>query len=236
MTQKGSWLVEGIGEDFIPDIADLSRVTRAYSISDAEAFAVARELLQSEGIMAGSSTGTLLAAALRYCREQTHPKRVVTFACDTGNRYLSKLYNDYWMEDQGFSRRETRGDITDLIGRPHGQRATITIGPTDVLTTAHNRMRNSGISQLPVMEGEALVGVLTEEDIMSFAFGQPELLGEPVSAAMQTSFVRLDRTASMSNLVAFLKHAPFAAVTDDERFMGLITRADVLNSLRKQMT
>ncbi len=235
LTEKGSWLVEGIGEDFIPEIADFSRITRAYTIGDAEAFAVARELLQREGIMAGSSTGTLLAAALRYCRDQTQPKRVVTFACDTGNRYLSKLYNDYWMEDQGFSERETCGDITDLIGRPHGKHATITIGPTDILTTAHNRMRNSGISQLPVMDGEALVGVLTEEDIMSFAFGQPELLGEPVAAAMQTSFVRLDRTASMSNLVAFLKHAPFAAVTDEERFMGLITRADVLNSLRKQM-
>lgn len=94
----GSWLVEGIGEDFIPDTCDISLVTKAYSISDKEAFRTARNLLLSEGIIAGSSSGTLIAAALQYCREQKQAKRVVTFVCDTGNRYLSKMYNDDWLE------------------------------------------------------------------------------------------------------------------------------------------
>src|SRR5437868_10968698 len=87
----GSWAVEGIGEDFVPEIADLSRVTQAYSIEDAESFSTARELLRKEGILAGSSTGTLLAGALRYCRAQTEKKRVVTFVADDGNKYLSKM-------------------------------------------------------------------------------------------------------------------------------------------------
>ena len=86
MVEAGSWAVEGIGEDFIPDIADLSYVTDAFEIPDAESFAVARELLRKEGILGGSSTGTLLAAALRYCRQQTERKRVVTIVCDTGNK------------------------------------------------------------------------------------------------------------------------------------------------------
>ncbi len=98
--EAGSWLVEGIGEDFIPDICDLKLANKAYAISDKEAFHTARELLVKEGIMVGSSSGTLLAAALHYCREQTEAKRVVTLACDTGNRYLSKLYNDEWMAAQ----------------------------------------------------------------------------------------------------------------------------------------
>ncbi|MDH3336952.1 MAG: pyridoxal-phosphate dependent enzyme, partial [Gammaproteobacteria bacterium] len=164
--KSSSWLVEGIGEDFIPDIADFSRFTKAYSISDAESFATARELLRTEGILAGSSSGTLLAAALKYCREQTEAKRVVSFACDTGNKYLSKLYNDFWMEDQGFIEREQTGDLRDLVGRPHGERATITVGPGDVITTAHNRLRNAGFSQLPVMDQGKLVGVITEETII----------------------------------------------------------------------
>ncbi|HYM34306.1 MAG TPA: pyridoxal-phosphate dependent enzyme, partial [Steroidobacteraceae bacterium] len=147
---KGSWLVEGIGEDFIPKISDFSMTHRAYSIPDGESFTAARTLLSREGVMAGSSTGTLLAAALRYCREQKSPKRVVTFACDTGNRYLSKLYNDFWLQDQGFVARQKFGDLRDLIGRPHGEHATIIVGPDDVLTTAHNRLRNAGFSQLPV--------------------------------------------------------------------------------------
>jgi cystathionine beta-synthase len=126
--QGGSWLVEGIGEDFIPSIADFDRVSKAYPIRDFESFATARRLLREEGILAGSSTGTLLAAAFRYCREQTEPRRVVTFACDTGNKYLSKLFNDFWLEDQGFIRREQYHDLRDLIGRPHDERATITVG------------------------------------------------------------------------------------------------------------
>jgi cystathionine beta-synthase len=228
------WLVEGIGEDFIPSIADFDCVTKAYSISDAESFSTARELLRQEGLLAGSSTGTLLAAALRYCREQKKAKRIVSFACDTGNKYLSKLFNDFWMEDQGFIKRESFGDLRDLIGRPHGQRATITVGPTDIVTTAHNRLRNAGFSQLPVMEDGRLVGILTEDDIIRFVFGKPELLKAPVKAAMQTAFIRLDKNTSINNLVAMLHVQPYAAVMDGDQFMGLITRSDVLNHLRKQ--
>ena len=99
-TDAGSWFVEGIGEDFIPKLADFSLVKKAYEVSDEESFSAARLLLREEGILAGSSTGTLLSAALRYCREQTIPKRVVTLACDSGNKYLSKMFNDSWLEEK----------------------------------------------------------------------------------------------------------------------------------------
>lgn len=235
MTTKSSWLVEGIGEDFIPEICDFSLTRRAYSIADAESFSRARELLQREGVLAGSSTGTLLAAALRYCKEQQEPKRVVTIAGDTGARYLSKLFNDFWMEDQGFIQREKYGDLRDLVGRPHGERATITVGPDDVLTTAHNRLRNAGFSQLPVMENEELIGIVTEDDILRFAFGRPECFNEPVRHAMTKAFLRVDRNTSIDNLVAMLEVRSSAAVMDGTRFLGLITRSDVLNYLRRQM-
>lgn len=232
--EASSWLVEGIGEDFIPSIARFDGATRGYSISDAESFDAARELLRKEGVLAGSSSGTLLSAALKYCREQDEAKTVVTFACDTGNKYLSKLYNDFWMEDQGFIEREQHGDMRDLIGRPHGERATITVGPTDVLTTAHNRLRNAGFSQLPVMDEGKLVGVVTEDTIIQFVFGKPELMNAPVGDAMQTAFIKLDLGTSLNNLVAMLSVQPYAAVMDGDEFQGLITRSDVLNHLRKQ--
>jgi cystathionine beta-synthase len=235
MGDGGSWLVEGIGEDFIPDIADFDKVTKAYAISDAESFAAARELLRKEGVLAGSSSGTCMAAALKYCREQTEAKTVVTFACDTGNKYLSKLFNDFWMEDQGFIEREKFGDLRDLVGRPHGERATITVGPTDVLTTAHNRLRNAGFSQLPVMEEAELVGVVTEDAIIQFVYGRPELMTAPVKDAMESAFIKLDRKESVNNLVAMLRVQPYAAIMDGEEFVGLITRSDVLNYLRRQM-
>ena len=234
MDVGGSWLVEGIGEDFIPDIANFEKVTKAYAISDAESFAAARNLLKREGVLAGSSSGTCLAAALKYCREQTEAKRVVTFACDTGNKYLSKLFNDFWMEDQGFIERESFGDLRDLIGRPHGEQATITVGPTDVLTTAHNRLRNAGFSQLPVMNEGRLVGIVTEDAIIQFVYGRPELMAAPVGEAMESAFIKLDKVASVNNLVAMLRVQPYVAVLDGEEFLGLITRSDVLNYLRRQ--
>ncbi len=229
------WLVEGIGEDYIPAIADFKRVKKAYSISDRESFKMAREILKKEGLLTGPSTGTLVAAALKYCHEQSEAKRVVSIACDTGNKYLSKLYNDFWLEDQGFIKREQCGDLRDLIGRPHGERATITVGPTDVLTTAHNRLRNAGISQLPVMENDKLAGVLTEDAIMQFVFGKPELMNAPVKDAMQTAYIQLEKDTGLNNLVAMLHVQPYAAVVDGDDFLGLITRSDVLNHLRRQM-
>ena len=233
--KTGGWLVEGIGEDYIPTIADFGRVKKAYSITDAESFKTARDLLKKEGLLAGPSTGTLVSAALMYCHEQTEAKCIVSFACDTGNKYLSKLYNDFWLEDQGFIKREQYGDLRDLIGRPHGERATITVGPSDVLTTAHNRLRNAGISQLPVMENGKLAGVLTEDAIMQFVFGKPELMNAPVKDAMQMAYIQLDKDADLNNLVAMLHVQPYAAVVDGDNFLGLITRSDVLNHLRRQM-
>lgn len=233
--KNAGWLVEGIGEDFIPSIADFSRVRKAYSITDAESFSAARELLRKEGLLAGSSSGTLLSAALKYCHEQTEAKNVVAFACDTGNKYLSKLYNDFWLEDQGFLQREGHGDLRDLIGRRHDEQATITVGPGDVLTTAHNRLRNAGISQLPVMKEGSLVGIVDEDAIIQHVFGDPELMNAPVRDAMQSAFIRLDKDTSINNLVAMLHVQPYAAIMEGDTFLGLITRADVLNHLRKQL-
>ncbi len=235
-SKAGSWLVEGIGEDFIPEICDFSMCRKAYSISDGESFAVARSILLKEGLLVGSSTGTLVAAALRYCREQSSPKRVVTFACDTGNKYLSKLFNDFWMEDQGFIQREQHGDLRDLVGRPHGERATVTVGPGDVLTTAHNRLRNAGFSQLPVMEGERLIGFIDEDAILQHAFGKPEKFNDPVRAAMHTNVPVVEPKLGLHDLVALLEAQPYAAVMEQGVFHGLITRSDVLNYLRRQMT
>lgn len=98
----GSWMVEGIGEDFVPAQCDFSLVKKAYTVSDREAFGVARDLLLKEGIFAGSSTGVLVGAALKYAAEQKTPKKIVTFACDTGNKYLSKMYSDNWMVENRF--------------------------------------------------------------------------------------------------------------------------------------
>ncbi|MBY0428101.1 MAG: PLP-dependent cysteine synthase family protein [Alphaproteobacteria bacterium] len=103
LIQSGRWMAEGIGKDFIPKTFDIARVTQSYSIDDGEGISTAHDVLRYEGIMCGFSSGTLIAAALRYCRAQTIPKRVVSFVCDSGYKYLSKIYNRDWLHQHGFS-------------------------------------------------------------------------------------------------------------------------------------
>jgi cystathionine beta-synthase len=230
----GSWLVEGIGEDFIPPIADFSRVRKAYSVSDAEACATVRELLTREAILAGSSSGTLIGAALRYCREQKAPKRVVTFVCDSGNKYLSKIFNDYWLIDHGLIEREHFGDLRDLITRRHDERATITIAPEDKLMTAYARMKLYDISQLPVIDDGKVVGILDEWDLLTAAQDDPMRFSDPVRSAMTQRIDTVGLKTPLPKLLEAFNKGHVAIVVDNSKFYGLITRMDVLNHLRNR--
>jgi cystathionine beta-synthase len=234
--QAGAWAVEGIGEDFVPGIADLSGVTQAYSITDDESFATARELLRREGILAGSSTGTLLAAALRYCRAQTAPLRVVSFVCDTGTRYLSKVYNDQWMVDQGLLSRARYGDLRDLIARRAEDGSVVSVSPDDTLLTAFQRMRLAEVSQLPVLEGPRLVGVIDESDLLLEVHAQAARFRGTVAGAMSDAPQTLLPSASLKELQAVLDRGLVAIVADGSGFHGLITRFDLLNHLRRTLT
>lgn len=232
----GSWAVEGIGEDFIPAIADLSGVRQAYTISDQDSFDSARALLQAEGILGGSSTGTLLAAALRYCRAQTTPQRVVTFVCDTGTRYLSKVYNDGWLFDQGLRQRPASHDLRDLIGRRHDEGEVVSVSPEDTLLVAFNRMRSADLQQLPVLEHGKLVGILDESDLLLSVADDPVRFSSPVGATMTRRLQTLAPTASLQALRATLDNGLTAVVADASAFYGLITRYDLLNHLRRTLS
>jgi len=236
LEKAGSWAVEGIGEDFIPDIADMSFVADAFEIDDTESFAVARELLRQEGILAGSSTGTLLAGALRYCRQQTEKKRVVTFICDTGNKYLSKMFNDFWMAEQGFVERPTHGDLSDLISHRAEQGEVISVGPDDTLLTAFKRMRSADVSQLPVLNGEGrAVGIIDESDLLVKVHRDPAQFHELVSAGMTDRLETLSPAANISDLLGVFDRGRVAIVMDGNTFLGLITRTDLLSYLRLHM-
>jgi len=236
LVEAGSWAVEGIGEDFIPDIADLSFVTDAFEIPDAESFAVARELLRKEGILGGSSTGTLLAAALRYCRQQTKRKRVVSFVCDTGNKYLSKMYNDFWMAEQGFVQRQPQGNLRDLITHRAEAGEVISVGRTDSLLTAFRRMRQADVSQVPVLdESGRAVGILDESDLLVKVHSDPEQFKAAVESAMTDRLETLSPAAKMQDLLAVFDRGRVAMVMDGTTFLGLITRTDLLSYLRLHM-
>jgi cystathionine beta-synthase len=231
----GTWLIEGIGEDFVPPNCDLSRVRRAYAVSDRDSFAAARALLREEGILGGSSSGTLLAAALRYCREQTALKRVVTLVCDSGNKYLSKMFNDFWMFDQGLLDRPDAGDLTDLIARRHAEGSVVSVAPDDTLTTVLRRMKLYDVSQLPVLDGDRLVGIIDESDLLIALHDDPAMFAAPVGRAMVTKVETLSPAASLADLMAIFARDRVAVLEKDGRFLGLVTRIDLINHLRRGM-
>lgn len=232
---EGSYTVEGIGQNFVPDTADMGVIDTAYSIPDAEAIATVRELLLKEGVLAGSSSGTLIAAALRWCREQTEPKRVVTFVCDTGAKYLSKVYNDAWLADQGLTERELHGDLSDLITRKYEKGDVVVAGPDDTLDTAFKRMKGADVSQLPVIEDGRLVGIVDESDIVH-VMHTDEITREarfkkPVGSVMTRDLDTVQVGEPLEALIPLFDRDRVAIVLDGETFVGLITRTDLINHL-----
>ncbi len=231
--EAGRWLVEGIGEDFIPDICDLSLVDEAYSISDQEAFTMVRTLLTREGIMAGTSSGVLLASALKYCAKQTEEKHVVTLLPDNGARYISKVYNDDWMLDQGFIARPTHHDLRDLIVRRHQERETVFVTADDHLQTALNRAKLHSISQLPVLENGKVVGIIDEWDMMQAVMQNSACFDETVNDYMTCNPELIDYRSSLDELNAVIGRDHVAIVMDGDNFLGIITRIDIINYLRR---
>jgi cystathionine beta-synthase len=214
----------------------LSRVHKAYSVSDEESFSAARTLLKEEGIFGGSSSGTLLAAALRYCREQTTAKRVVTLICDSGGKYLSKMFNDYWMRDQGFLPGTSYGDLRDLISRRAETGAVVAVAPSDTLLIAYSRMRLYDVSQLPVLENGEIVGIVDESDLLLATHREASIFRNPVREFMSTKLVTVDAHASLESLMPLFDQGLVVIVREHEHFSGLITRMDVLNHLRRKLS
>jgi cystathionine beta-synthase len=237
MTEAGSWAVEGIGEDFIPPNADLSLVSKAYSIGDPESFATSRDLLRAEGILAGSSSGTLLAAALRYCREQSEPKRVVTLACDSGAKYLSKVFNPTFLAQEGWTHPDRHGTVGDVVINRLSEGTAIVVGPDDNLRTVFMRMRSTGVSQLPVIdEAGKVVGLVDESDVLAALITDPaganKAFQRPVKDVMVSRLETISADAPIADLVPLFRRDYVGIVMEGDEFVGLATRLDLINYFR----
>jgi cystathionine beta-synthase len=236
MTEVGSWAVEGIGEDFVPLNADLSLVRRAYAIPDAESFAMARELLLREGVLAGSSSGTLLAAALRYCRAQDEAKRVVSLVCDSGAKYLSKVFNPAYLAQEGWTHRHRHGTVRDVVVHSTSEGTEIIVRPQDNLRTVFARMRSADVSQLPVVdEAGRVVGLIDESDVLGALLTDADpakAFARPVKDVMVTRLETISADAPVAELVPLFRKDYVAIVMDGDAFLGLATRLDLINYFR----
>ena len=227
--EGGSWLVEGIGEDFIPTNLNLDLVDDAITVSDKEAFEVLQTLLKEEGILAGSSTGTLISGAIKWCQKQDSHKKVATFVCDTGNKYLSKAFSKSWLKDNELIEEKEQGNLSDLISRRADRGEMISIKPGDTLMTAYNRMRASDVSQLPVLEEEKLVGIVDEEDLLLNVYKDENLFSKSIDSIMVSDLETIDIDSDENTLYKILSKGKVAIIFEGEIFLGFITKVDLIN-------
>ena len=190
--------------------------------------------MKEEGILGGSSTGTLVAAAAKWCRKQKEHKNVVTFICDTGNKYLSKAFNKAWLQDNNLLDLKTYGDLRDLINRRADKGEMISVNETDSLLVAYNRMRASDVSQIPVMKGDKLVGILDEEDLLFAVSKDQSSFSNNVSDYMMDHLDTLKFDASKDELLSILTEGKVAIIFDGETFIGFVTKVDLINYYRNK--
>ena len=226
--EGGSWFVEGIGEDFIPDVLDLSYIDDAVTIPDSKAFETLDLLLKKEGILAGSSAGTLVAGAIEWCRAQTEPKRVVSLICDTGNKYLSKAFDEAWLSNNGLSDKTLKNDLSDIVVMRADRKQVVSVKESDTVLIAYNRMRNSDFSQLPVLDTDKLVGIISEDDIFNYCFDNKDGFSHKIANAMSSDLPKVDCKSSISDLSSVLSKDNFAMIMEGETFIGIVTKVDVL--------
>ncbi len=223
--------VEGIGQDKIPGTLDMSVIDDFQSVSDKESFAMARRLTREEGLFVGGSSGLITHVALRVARELDDPHAfVVTVLCDTGERYLSKLYNDEWMRENQML-DSTRVTLMSVLARKESDAPeVVSTTPGAPVRQALGLMTLHDISQLPVMDGQNCVGSVSDWSLSQKGLENPKLLDATVSEVMDSPFPVIERDQPVESVVKLLsKSNPAVLVRNDGRIDGIVTRSDMLH-------
>ena len=225
--------VEGIGQDKVPGTLDMSVLDDYRPVSDKDAFHMARRLTREEGLFVGGSAGLIAHVALQVAREIDDPNAfVVTFLCDTGERYLSKVFNDEWMRENQLLDPD-RATLDQVLGAKRGDMPTlVSMPPTATVRQALKLMSTHDVSQLPVMDGAECVGVVDEMSLTTKGLENARLLDWPVSDVMDPPLPMVDLREPVDQVAKLLsKHNPAVLVRENGHLAGIVTRSDVLQFL-----
>ena len=226
--------VEGIGGDKIPTSLHFDVVDEWITVSDKDAMLMARRLAREEGLFVGGSTGVNVCSAIEVARRLDDPAAcVVTVLCDTGERYLSKVFNDEWLRENQILDEPVVNVGRLVAGKGNGAPpSVIQVAPEATVRQALNLMSTYNVSQLPVLEGESEVGAVSEQSLMTRALADGKMLDRPVRDVMDPPFPVVDSDMPAERLAAMLSRGtPAALVRRDGRIAGIVTRYDLLHQL-----
>ncbi|HKI79254.1 MAG TPA: pyridoxal-phosphate dependent enzyme [Ignavibacteriaceae bacterium] len=223
------YLVEGIGQDCLPNNVHFQYIDRIINVSDQESFSFARKLSKEEGIFCGGSTGTNVWATLQLAKELDESAVIVFIVADTGERYLTKMHSEEWLRDKRMLIQEFKSlhDIS-LAKRDGKPKELISVKSTDKIKTAVELLNFRGFSQLPVIDDGESVGSLREAKLMSSLVENPSMLDQHVSKIMGPGLPTLDERTDLATVKKYLSDSPAVLVTEYGRIKDIITRYDII--------
>ena len=234
LTQPHSYLLEGIGEDFLPSTMNFDYVDDVVRVNDHESFLATRRLVAAEGLFCGVSCGAAVAGGLKYLRRHDREgMNAVILLPDNGSRYLSKVYNDNWMEENGFLGDNTSmGTLSDLlVGR--GKRNLITVPASSQVTEVVGLLKLHGVSQLPVVDGDQLLGIISEKQLLERAL-QGERANVTVGTLAQSNYCTVNAQTDISVLTDLFRRFKVAIVLVDGQPTDIITRIDLIDHISQR--
>ncbi len=228
ITKGAPYLVEGIGQDCLPEILDFNVIDEIINVSDRDSFIYARKLTQEEGIFAGGSTGSILYVALKIAQDLTENDLIVFFVCDTGERYLSKFYNNDWLrEHRIIDKPKTLKDLSE-IKKSKGYQILVSLRPDDKVQQAIELIATSGFTNIPVIDNRKSVGVVRENKLLIKLIENPELKNDIVKNVMDDSLTVLDAQIDIERVKEHLKQDYAVLVSEFGRIVDIITRYDLI--------
>jgi cystathionine beta-synthase len=234
ITKPFSYKVEGIGEDFFPTTMNLGILDDIVRVDDKECFTMTRALTREEGLFVGGSGGAAVAGAIKYARKLARPKKILVFLADGGAKYVSKIFNDDWMRENGFLDDDAgAGTVADLLSsRP--RQAIVTAQPSSLVRDVIAKLKELGISQLPVVEKGKLVGIVGEVDLLRYLVSGKKTLDSAIGELVEGDYATVTPNTKIELLQSVLADAKVAIVTKGEAVAGILTKIDLIDYLAKR--
>ena len=235
LTEAYSYVLEGIGEDFLPSTMDMKVLDDCVRVSDKESFLTTREVVRKEGIFIGGSGGAAVAGALKWLRSNdVEGQQVLILMPDTGRQYLGKIFNDDWMRENRYLEQPSDlGTVRDLLGQTL-QRKVISVKATDTVRAAAQEMKKHGVSQVPVMDdSDGVVGILTESRVLAHLLDHPGAADDLVEGLVEISYSVMDPDTTIPVLSDMFTRVKLALVLDGSKIVNVITKIDLIDYVSK---